>query len=97
MDPELAANIELFGSYFGWALRALGLLVFGVMSGWLTMTVFKKAGKNWQVQTAAVAVLLYLAGVMVNSPNPGAVGAFTLGAGAGLFIFGMSKDNDDVD
>ena len=95
MDAELIANINQFGSYFGWALRALGLLVFGLMSAWLTISVFKKAEKNWQVQAAAVAILLYLAGTMVTAPNPAAVGAYTLGAGAGLFIFGMSREKED--
>ena len=95
MDPEAVENIQLFLSYIGWGLRFLGMLVFGLMSAWLTMRTFTQAAKAWQVQAAAVVVFLYLAGVMVNSTHPAAAGAYTLGAGAGLFIWGFNKERGE--
>jgi hypothetical protein len=92
MDTEFTANIELFLHYVTGGLRFLGLLIFGLMSAWLTMQTFTKAAKAWQVQAVAVIGFLYLAGVMINSPHSAAASAFAFGAGAGLFIWGFSKE-----
>ena len=92
MDAEFVEDIQVFLNYIGWGVRFLGMLVFGLMSGWLTMRTFSQAAKAWQVQAAAVIALLYLATIMVNSTHPGAAGAYTLGAGVGLFIWGLNKE-----
>ncbi len=92
MKPETVADILVFLNFISWGLRFVGLLLFGLMSGWLTMRTFTQAPKSWQVQAAATAVILFIASAMVNSPNPAAVGAYTLGAAAGIFIWGFNKD-----
>ena len=92
MKPETVQDIIVFLNFISWGIRFVGLLVFGLMSAWLTMRTYTLDTKSWQVQTAAVAVFIFLAGALVNSSNPGAAGAFALGAGAGIFLWGFSKE-----
>jgi hypothetical protein len=92
MDPEIVADIKFFLQFITGGLRILGLLIFGLMSAWLTTQTFTKAAKAWQVQAVAVFGFLYLAGLMINSPHSAASAAFALGAGAGVFMWGFSKE-----
>ncbi|MEK6255726.1 MAG: hypothetical protein N2C13_00230 [Chloroflexota bacterium] len=92
MDAEAAANIERLLGFLSWGIRFLGLLGFGLTSGWLTMHAYSNSGKAWQVQAASVVAFLYLAGVMVNSGHPAAAGAYTIGASIAVFIWGISKN-----
>ena len=92
MNPDVVASIELFLHYVTGGMRFLGLLIFGLMSAWLTMQSFTKA---WQVQAVAVFGFLYLAGVMIDSPHSAAASAFALGAGGGLFIWGFNREKDE--
>lgn len=91
MDSVAVENFELFIGYVSWGLRFVGMLVFGLTSGWLTMHAYTTSSKAWQVQAGAVVGYLYLAGVMVNSGHPAAAGAYTIGASIGLFIWGINK------
>ncbi len=95
MDPEVVTNIKFFLQLITGGLRFLGLLVFGLMSAWLTLQTFTKAAKSWQVQAVAVFGFLYLAGLMINSPHSAAASAFALGAGAGVFLWGFNKERSD--
>lgn len=97
MEPDVVGNIEFFLAFLTGGARFLGLLVFGLMSAWLTMQTFTKAAKAWQVQAVAVFGFLYLAGVMINSPHSAAAAGFALGAGAGVFLWGFSKDKSNSD
>lgn len=92
MDSAAAENFELLIGYLSWGLRFLGMLFFGLTNGWLTMHAYTNSPKVWQVQAGAVIAFLYLAGVMVNSGHPAAAGAYTIGASAGLFIWGINKN-----
>jgi hypothetical protein len=81
----------------GVLLRFVGALVFGVASGWLVIHLLK-----WQIwQVAAAAVLGFfgvfaLLGYWIS--GGGTIGAFGLGAGAGVLIWGLmperSKDEE---
>ena len=92
MKLEIVAVIIVVRNFIRWGWRFVGWLLLGLMGGWLTMRTFTQAPKSWQVQAAATAVILFIASAMVNSPNPAAVGAYTLGAAAGIFIWGFNKD-----
>ena len=92
MEPEVVDNIKFGLQMITGGMRVLGLLVFGLMSAWLTLQTFTKAAKSWQVQAVAVFGFLYLAGLMINSPHSAASAAFALGAGAGVFMWGFSKE-----
>ncbi len=76
----------------GYLLRVVGALVFGLGSGWLAVQAFQSETQIWQLQTAAFFGLLaafVLLGRWVE--NGGAtLGAFGLGAGAGLLIWGLT-------
>jgi hypothetical protein len=88
MDMDLNDLLDLLG-YF---LRALGTLVFGVGIGWLVQKIVKDAGKTWQL---AAAILLGLLGAFLVlagwGPSGGTtLGAFGLGVGAGILIWGLA-------
>jgi hypothetical protein len=75
----------------GFMLRALGALVFGVGAGWLVTHVLK-----WQLwQLAAAAVLGLMATFVLLghwTDGGGAMGAFGLGAGGGLLVWGLLEE-----
>jgi peptidoglycan/LPS O-acetylase OafA/YrhL len=82
----------------GYVLRFLGALVFGLGLGWLTTRIMKQEMLAWQL---AVAVYLGLlaAFVLIGHWVEGAatVGAFGLGAGAGLLIWGLVQPKPKED
>ena len=94
MDSDFVANLEIVLSYVTGGMRFLGLLIFGLMSAWLTLQSLIKSPKVWQVQVAAVIGILYLGGLMINSPHALAASAFAFGAGIGLFLWGFNKEKE---
>jgi len=75
----------------GWFLRAIGALVFGLGAGWLTLKAFRWEGGRWEVVIAAFLGLMasfVLVGYWVQ--GGATLGAFGLGAGLGLIIWGVS-------
>jgi hypothetical protein len=71
-------------------IRLLGLAVFGLGFGWLALDLLKKT-QLWQVQ---IAVFLGLAGLLIAMAvftGWGAVGAFAIGAGAAILVWGLPK------
>jgi hypothetical protein len=71
-------------------VRFLGFLVFGLGAGYLAVDLLRRGG--WQVQ---IAVFLGFAGLAIAlavfAYAAGALGAFTLGAGAAVLIWGLPK------
>ncbi len=92
MDPIILDVMELLG----YLLRVLGALVFGLATGWLTMRSLKWQRESWQV---AIAVYLGLLAAFVLLgrwvPGGGTLGAFGLGAGAGLLIWGLGAERSE--
>jgi hypothetical protein len=74
----------------GFLLRVIGVLVFGLGIGWLTAKTFRPEAQGWQLLVAVYLGLL-AAFVLVGRwvAGGGTLGAFSLGVGAGLFIWGL--------
>jgi hypothetical protein len=77
----------------GILLRVFGALVFGLGAGWLVLQVLK--WQLWQLATAAVLGLLGTFALLGHwTSGAGTLGAFGLGAGAGLLIWGMMEERN---
>lgn len=74
----------------GYVVRFLGALAFGLGMGWLTIRTVKQQTLAWQMAVAMYLGLL-AAFVLLGHWVSGAatVGAFGLGAGAGLLVWGL--------
>jgi len=71
-------------------LRLIGMVVLGLGIGWLAIDLLKKM-QVWQVQ---VAVFLGLAGLIIAIAvytGMGAQGAFAIGVGVAILLWGMPK------
>jgi hypothetical protein len=79
--------LELLGNL----IRAFGALVFGVGIGWLVLKIVKDAGKSWQLVAATMLGLLGTFVVLAGwGPSSSTTGAFGLGAGAAILIWGLA-------
>jgi NhaP-type Na+/H+ or K+/H+ antiporter len=86
MSPIVTDIINLIGQL----IRLLGLAVLGLGMGWIALDLLKKI-EAWQGQ---VAIFLGLAGLIIAMAvftGPGALGAFAIGAGVAVFMWGMPK------
>jgi NhaP-type Na+/H+ or K+/H+ antiporter len=75
---------------FSQLLRFLGMLVLGLGIGWLALDMLKKI-EVWQGQ---VAIFLGLAGLIIAMTvytGWGALGAFAIGVGVAILMWGMPK------
>lgn len=71
-------------------LRLLGVAALGVGIGYLAVDLFHKA-QEWLMQAILFLGLAGLVIAMVVFLAPGALGAFGLGFGAAIFLWGMPK------
>jgi hypothetical protein len=82
----------------GYVFRFLGAIVFGLGIGWLTIRLVKQEMAAWQLLVAVYLGLLASFVLLGHWVGGGAtLGAFGLGAGAGLLIWGLvqPKSSDD--
>ncbi len=87
MPPIMYDIFDLLATLF----RLLGLLVLGLGAGWFALEVFRKGQQAWQLQ---IAIFLGFAGLTIAMAYflaPGALGAFAIGAGAAMLVWGMKK------
>jgi hypothetical protein len=85
--PQLVIDIiNLIASL----LRLLGVAALGVGIGYLAVDLFHKA-QEWLMQAILFLGLAGLVIAMVVFLAPGALGAFGLGFGAAIFLWGMPK------
>ncbi len=83
-------DLRMLLELFGYLVRPLGVLVFGVAVGWLTVQAFKRDLLGWQMPLAALLGILaafVLLGYWVE--GGGTLGMFGLGAGAGVLVWGL--------
>ena len=91
-------NLTLFDvlELLGYLLRALGALVFGLGAGWLTLRAFKWQSGSWQFAIAGYLGLLAAFVLLGRWVAGGAtLGAFGLGAGAALLLWGMGAEKEE--
>lgn len=82
-------------SIFGVLIRFIGVIVFGLALGWLTLAAFKKE-TTWHYQAVLLVVFFgFFAAVFWHS-NPGMLGGLTLGTGAAVWIWGIRKPSEKV-
>lgn len=76
----------------GYVLRFLGALVFGLGMGWLTIRLVKQEMVAWQLTVAMYLGLLATFALLGHWVGGGAtLGAFGIGVGAGLLVWGMFR------
>lgn len=90
MPPIVIQILELLG----WLFRLLGMLAFGLGAGWFTLELFRKGQQAWQLQIAIFLGFVGLAIALAYFTSPGALGAFTLGAGGAMLTWGMRKPKE---
>ena len=78
--------INLIGSL----LRLLGVAALGIGIGYLVVDLYHKA-QEWLMQAVLFLGLAGLVIAMAVFLAPGALGAFGLGFGAAIFMWGMPK------
>ncbi|MEW6567435.1 MAG: hypothetical protein AB1449_04570 [Chloroflexota bacterium] len=96
-------DVRLLLELFGYLVRPLGALIFGLAAGWLTVRAFKMEEMGWQLPLASLLGVLaafVLLGYWVE--GGGTLGMFGLGAGAAVLIWGLAgsrkpQDEDDED
>ena len=71
-------------------LRLLGMAVLGLGLGWLSLDLLRKT-QVWQLQGTIFLGLLGLLIAMFVFIGWGAQGAFALGVGVAIFLWGMPK------
>ena len=78
----------------GLFVQVLGLVLFGVTSGWFTLYVINQPEKNWQLQSIIYSVFLVFTALMARYLTPGAFGAFLVGAAGAMIYWGLIKDRE---
>ena len=85
--PSIVYDIIIL---LGQLFRFVGMAILGLGIGWLALDLLKKI-QVWQGQ---VAVFLGLAGLIIAMTvftGWGALGAFAIGVGVAIFLWGMPK------
>lgn len=78
----------------GLFVQVLGLILFGVTTGWFTLHVINQPEKNWQLQSIVFSVFLVFSALMVKYLTPGAFGAYLSGAAGAMIFFGLIKTRE---
>ncbi|MEW6718234.1 MAG: hypothetical protein AB1345_12140 [Chloroflexota bacterium] len=79
-------------AYLGALLRVFGLLVFGFAAGWFSLYAFKQPERRWELQVATFLGFFLFVAYLTHYTSPGGIGAFGLGAGAALLLWGLRKE-----
>ncbi len=92
MELETFEEIVRILALAGYAMRFLGLLVLGLGAGWLASAAYKKSDSAWRTQAVIIFVFAAITAMIVRFQTSGAVGAYALGAGAALLLWGLRQD-----
>ncbi len=82
-------------SFLGILFQSIGLLALGVGLGWFVLDAYKQA--DWQLR---ISIFLGFAGVVVGLAaftTPGGLGAFSLGAGSALLVWGFNASRPEAE
>jgi ABC-type Co2+ transport system permease subunit len=79
-------------SFLGGMLRLVGLLVFGIATGWFNLYAFRQPERRWELQTAVFLGFLLFSALTLYLASPGGAGAYVLGAGCALLYWGRKED-----
>lgn len=90
MPPVVYEIINLFASI----IRFIGLGLLGVGIGWLGVDLIKNA-KDWPLQAVVFTVLAGLLIGLVVFLDWGALGAFAIGVGVAIIVWGIPKKKKD--
>ncbi len=74
----------------GVLLRFIGVVIFGLGVGWLTLTAFKRE-TPWYYQAVLLVVFFGFFASIFWKSDPGLLGGLTLGTGLALLLWGRSK------
>lgn len=92
MELETFEEIVRVLALIGFGARALGLLILGASASWFAVTLaFRKSADSWKIQIAALISFVALAYAVVRFQPEGALGAYALGAGGALFLWGFRR------
>ncbi len=73
-------------------VQVLGLVLFGITTGWFTLFVINHPDKTWQLQSIVYSVFLVFVAMMSRNLTPGAFGAFLTGAAGAMIYWGLIKN-----
>jgi hypothetical protein len=90
MSPALPRILFDIINLIAALLRLLGVAALGLGIGYLAMDLFHKA-QDWRMQAIVFLGLAGLAIAMAVFLAPGALGAFGIGFGVAIFIWGIPK------
>ncbi len=75
-------------------VQALGLVLFGVATGWFTLNVINQPEKNWRLQSIVYSVFLVFVAMIGRFLTPGAFGAFLTGTAGAMIYWGLIKNRE---
>jgi NhaP-type Na+/H+ or K+/H+ antiporter len=75
-------------------VQALGLVLFGVTTGWFTLYVINQPEKNWQLQSIVYSMFLVFVTLMSRHLTPGALGALLTGVAGAMIYWGLIKNRE---
>jgi xanthine/uracil permease len=78
----------------GLFVQVIGLLLFGVASGWFTLNMITQPDKNWQLLSVVYGVFLIFVTLLARYLTPGAFGAFLVGAAGAMIYWGLIKNRE---
>lgn len=92
-------NFEDVMAFLGLLGQIFGLILFGIISGWFTLSAFRQPERHWQLQSVVFAVFFTFVALIARFTSPGSFGGFLLGAtGAfaywGIFEKGAEEEED---
>jgi hypothetical protein len=86
-------DYNIFLTLVSYFVRFIGLLVFGVAIGWFTLYAYRELAQNWQLKIAVFLGFLAFSAALVRFESAGAEGAYVLGTGAAMLIWGLRQSN----
>lgn len=91
------AWLQIALDLIGALIRLIGMVLFGLGTGWVILEFLRKAEQAWQVQIAVFLGFVGLGIGMVRFLAPAALGGFGIGLGVAIFLWGLPKKEKTED